>query len=219
MYYTQPCRDAFAEGTGIQWDIVCPTAPGGNVSNYLYITAMNRASLGVEAFVRYYGTDEPQFMIYDWSLDADLRLQRPVPFSTLSDYLHQSSANGNFYQSLSVMNMTFLNDSQTWTNQAWLFSHVNSRWELAYQRASYPATYALQHDEFIGSWGPIVETFQDSYTGTNPIGAINTKLAALINGQWGEWSSLGPADSTVRDDNKGFTQTMMDANSSWVVIS
>jgi hypothetical protein len=218
MYYVDPFRTAFTEGTGIYWDIVCPPTAGGNVSDYLYITAMNRASLGVEAFVRYHGADEPGFLIFDWSLDEGSRLQPEVKFSALADYLRPESVHDATYQILPVMNMTFLNDDASWTNQAWFLNHITNHWDLAYQQ-SYAANATAQHDDFIGSWGPIVETFQDSYNGTNPMGALNTQLSTHLNGQWGAWSNLRPADSAPRVDNKGFLPVFIDANSSWVIRS
>jgi len=51
------------------------------------------------------------------------------------------------------------------------------------------------------------------------MGALNTQLAAHLNGQWGTWSNLRSADSAPRVDNKGFLPVFIDANSSWVISS
>ena len=55
MFYTSAFRSAFARGTSLYYEIVCPTQPGGNVNTWLYLTGMNRAQRGVEAFVSYQG--------------------------------------------------------------------------------------------------------------------------------------------------------------------
>src|SRR5262245_17243129 len=58
MFYTSAFRTAFARGTSLYYEIVCPTQPGGNVNNWLYLTATNRAQKGVEAFVAYRGQND-----------------------------------------------------------------------------------------------------------------------------------------------------------------
>jgi hypothetical protein len=218
MYYTETFRAAFSEGTALYWEIVCPSEVGGNVTDYLYITAMNRASLGVEGLVRYNGAAEPGFVVFDWSLSDGSRLQPEVKFSAMGSYLRQDNAHGAGYQVLPLMNMTYQADDNNWTNQVWLLNHDTDRWDLTYQH-TYAAAADAQHGDFVGSWGPIVETFQDAYNGTNGIGALNTQLSTHLNGQWGIWSNLRQADSQPRVDNKGFLPVFLDPNTSWVIKS
>ncbi|HEV7406856.1 MAG TPA: hypothetical protein VGO01_00075 [Bradyrhizobium sp.] len=48
MFYTAPFKVAWGRGTSFACDFVCPTPPGGNVTTFLYLTATNRSSMGVE---------------------------------------------------------------------------------------------------------------------------------------------------------------------------
>lgn len=217
-FYSQAFRIAFSEGTALYWEVVCPSAPGGNVSDYLYITGMNRASLGVEALVKYFGQTDPHFIVFDWSRDEQSRWQHEVSLSSMGSYLRQEISHGVQYQVLPLMNMTYQVSQNKWINQVWLLNQADSNWDLAYQYG-YVARSSDQHGEYVGSWGPIVETFQDAYRGTNSMGALNTQLSTQLNGQWGIWSSLRQADSQIRVDSKGFLPVFLDPNASWVIRS
>jgi hypothetical protein len=101
----------------------------------------------------------------------------------------------------------------------WLWNQGPNQWDLIYQ-FDYPATPAEQQGVWVGSWGPIVETFQNPYQGTNPMGALNTQsISRDSNNQWGTWHQLGPSDSYGRTDNTGFHLLFLDANYSWAVNS
>lgn len=67
MFYTDPFKKNWATGTAIYWEIICPTPPGGNVNNFLYLTATNRAGKGVEAFISYNGQSQTFFKVFDWA--------------------------------------------------------------------------------------------------------------------------------------------------------
>jgi hypothetical protein len=41
MFYNGAFRTAFARGTSLYYEIVCPHQPGGNVNTWLYLTATN----------------------------------------------------------------------------------------------------------------------------------------------------------------------------------
>lgn len=219
MFYSQPFLVAFTEGTSLYWEIVCPDDPGGNVTGYLYLTSMNRASLGVEALVKYLGRQNPpSFIVYDWARAEPDRWQHEIPFPQLGSYLRQDTAHGFTFNVLPLMNMTYQVDAANWINQVWLLNNGTNSWDLIYQ-FQYAATPTNQHGPFVGSWGPIVETFQDAYTDTSPMGAINTQLSTHLNGQWGAWSALSQAESQLTPNSKGFVPTFLDPNSSWVVHS
>ena len=47
MFYNGAFKTNWSTGTAIYWEIVCPTPPGGNVNNFLYLTATNRSGKGV----------------------------------------------------------------------------------------------------------------------------------------------------------------------------
>ncbi|MET9959386.1 hypothetical protein ABZ128_09925 [Streptomyces sp. NPDC006326] len=67
FFYNEGFRRAFATGTSLGWEVICPDLPGGNVDDHLHLTAMNRAALGPDAFVSYHGQTAPRFRVYDWA--------------------------------------------------------------------------------------------------------------------------------------------------------
>jgi hypothetical protein len=77
-----------------------------------------------------------------------------------------------------------------------------------------------QRAGWVGSWAPIVETFQPLYSNTNPLGALGTRLrAADVYGEWSGWADLDATMSTLRTDQVGFQQKFLDPNYDWVVTS
>jgi hypothetical protein len=217
VFYTTAFKSAFDGGTSLYFEIACPTPPGGNVNTFLYLTAMNRAGLGLEAFVSYFGQNEPHFKVFDWARSDHWQVD--TPFSALGAYLGTVSAHGSSYQVIGVWNSTFQISASRWRNEAWLWNRSANRWDLIY-RYDYAATNADQTGGFTGSWGPIVETFQNPYYCTNRMGSLNTMLISRASsGAWGSWQLLGGPDSTIRTDNVGFFQTFLDANYSLIVDS
>ena len=96
---------------------------------------------------------------------------------------------------------------------------VSTLGDLIYQ-FDYSATLVDQQSVWVGSWGPIVETFQSPYMGTNAMGTLNTQLISRdSNNQWGQWHSLAPSDSYIRTDNVGFHLQFIDPNYNWAVVS
>ena len=217
MFYTTSFKQAWGIGTSLACYFICPTVPGGNVNTWLYITAMNRAGKGIEAFVAYNSQAEPHFRIFDWAR-AD-QWQTDLPFTNLADYLTSMPAHGYQYQILPVWNSTWRLSDSTYRNQALLYNHVRGGWDLIYQ-FDYTATDADQKNGWAGSWSPIVETFQSSYDHTNQMGVLATQLiGADNNGNWGTWGLLGPTNSNLRTDNVGFQQMFLDPNYGFAVNS
>lgn len=216
-FYTSSFRTAFARGTSLYYEIACPTAPGGNVNTFLYLTSTNRAQKGVEAFVSYQGQNDTRFKVFDWARSD--HWQTNIPFSNLAAYLRNTVAHGRTLQTLPVWNSTFEIGSNQWRNEVYLQNRAANRWDLIY-RFDYASTTAEQTSGWVGSWGPIVETFQASYHGTNLLGFLNTMLIARnAAGAWGSWGVLTGSQSTIRNDNLGFSPTFLDANYSFVVNS
>jgi hypothetical protein len=215
MFYNSPFKNAFIGGTTIYSEVICPNPPGGNVNTWLYLTATNRSAKGVEAFISYNGQDQTFFKVYDWARTD--QWQTNIPFSSLTDYLWQDPSHGSSFQVIYLMNVTQLGDPNSWWNQVLLWNRASKNWDMVYQY-NYSATLAEQQTGWPGSWGPIVETFQNSYTGTNPMGFLNTQLISR-NGGWGSWRQLSANDSYVRTDNKGFTLSFLDPNYNWAVRS
>jgi hypothetical protein len=217
VFYNGSFKSAFALGTSLYFEIVSPTSPGGNVNTWLYLTAMNRAGRGLEAFVSYNAQTQPRFKVFDWARSDHWQID--TAWSSLGSYLGTTSAHGQSHQILGVWSSTFELSPGQWRNEAWLLNRSAGRWDLIY-RYDYPGTQAEQTGGWLGSWGPIVETFQDSYQNTNPMGALNTMLISRTSsGAWGSWQLLSAADSYIRTDNKGFSLVFLDPNYAFVVDS
>lgn len=217
MFYTAAFKTAWGHGTSLTFDIVCPTPPGGNVNTFLYLTATNRSGLGVEAFISYNGQNDTHFRIFDWARTD--HWQTDIPLSGLANYLKTKSAHGHPYQVLPVWNSTWLLQGSTYRNEVLLYNHVRGGWDLVY-RYDYTGSDTQQKTGWVGSWAPIVETFQALYNNTNQVGALTTQLiSADNNGKWGNWAPLGAAVSTVRADNVGFHLVFLDPNYAFTVVS
>jgi hypothetical protein len=107
----------------------------------------------------------------------------------------------------------------TWRNYVFLYDRSQDNWALIYQ-FDYAASDGQQKEDYYGSWGPIVETFQPLYTGTNPMGALGVQLrAADLAGVWGDWMRLDGTQAIVRTDNVGFHQTFLDPDFNWIISS
>jgi hypothetical protein len=217
VFYTPDFKTSWGLGTSISCDFVCPVPPGGNVNTWLYLTATNRSGLGVEAFVSYDGQETPHFRVYDWARTDPWQIDSP--FTALENYLTTISAHGVPYPALPVWNSTWAIGANQYRNQALLYNNARGGWDIVYQY-DYAATEAQQKAGWIGSWAPIVETFQSLYVQTNPMGA----LAALVigsdnNGVWGSWTPPSPSNSYLRTDNVGFNLVFVDPNYAFVVNS
>src|SRR5215208_4228727 len=216
-FHNSTFKSAFAQGTSLYFEIVCPTSPGGNVNTWLYLTGMNRAGRSIEAFVSYFAQTEPHFKVYDWARTD--HWQTDIPFANLGSYLGTTSAHGTSYQTLGVWNSTYQISSTQWRNEALLWNRAAGRWDLFY-RYDYTGTQAEQTGGWIGSWGPIVETFQSPYVNTNRFGALRTMLISRnSSGAWGSWQLLSSANSYIRTDNAGFFLVFLDPNYAFVVDS
>lgn len=217
FFYDATFKTNFTTGTGICWDVVCPNPPGGNVNTYLYLTATNRSSLGVEALVAYNGQNNMTFEVFDWARYPAAPWQTNIPFGNLTGYLRTESAHGKSYKALMLTNLTFTDGSDLWHNQVLLWNQGANRWELVYDY-QYSATLAKQQAAFYGSWGPIVETFQNPYSGTEPMGALGTQIIGRGN-QWSLWQNLSASESSLRTDNVGFQLVFLDPDYNWTVKS
>lgn len=217
FFYNPDFKTSWGLGTSFSCDFVCPVPPGGNVDTWLYLTATNRSGLGVEAFVAYDGQGTPHFRVYDWARTDPW--QTDIPFTSLDNYVTTTFAHGNSYPVLPVWNGTWAIGAGMYRNQALLYNNVRGGWDLVYQY-DYAATDSQQKTGWIGSWSPIVETFQSLYVGTNPMGALSAQLVSSDNnGVWGSWAPLSPSDSYVRTDNVGFNLVFLDPNYAFVVNS
>jgi hypothetical protein len=221
MFYTDEFRRAFSLGTSFSYDIVCPNPPGGNIDTSLYVTATNRAHKGVEAFVAYQGQNDTRFKVFDWARPRRRggHWQVNAAFADLTPYLCSTVAHGCELQTLLVQNSSVEIGTNQWRNEVLLYNQAANQWELIY-RFDYPSTTVKQQRGFVGSCGPIVETFQSHYSNTALLGFLSTKLSARnAAGQWSDWGNLTPEQSTIQNDSRGFSPLFIDPNYSLVVKS
>ena len=217
IFYDPTFKVAWGQGTAVMFNAVCPTPPGGNVNTWLYLTATNRSAMGVEAFVSYNGQNDTHFRVFDWARSDHWQID--IPLSSLADYLTTEPAHGTSYQVLPVWNGTWQINAMTYRNQVLLYNHVRSSWDLVYQY-DYAATDAQQKTGWVGSWAPIVETFQPLYSGTNQMGALTTQFnTADASGMWGTWALLGASNLYSHTDNVGFRLVFFDPNYQFIVGS
>jgi hypothetical protein len=218
-FYENAFRSAFSTGTAIALGYVCPALPGGNVSSVLYTTSTNRASSGVEALVAWDIGEQVSFQVYDWSHGPQDRWVINMSFAELSPYLTSQVIAAQAQPVMWVQNSTFESSPGSWTNRVELYDRTTQGWSSIYSN-TYQTTLASQLNGWVGSWGPIVETFQPSFSGTNPLGVVGVSLrSADVNGNWGAWANLDASQSDPRDDHVGFHATSLDPNYDWLLSS
>jgi hypothetical protein len=223
MFYKDDFRAAFARGTSLYYEIVCPNSPGGNVDTWLYLTATNRAQRGVEALVGYEAQNDTRFSVFDWARPAqwklDPRWRVDVKLNKLRAYLRRRIAHGFSVQALFVQNSTVEIGTDKWRNEVLLHNRAANLWDLVY-RFDYVSTTDEQQSCFVGSWGPIVETRQEHYSDTARLGFLNTMLIARdVAGQWGKWRTLAENESEILNDDQGFSPLFVDPNYAFIVES
>ena len=223
--YTLDFNLAYTNGTAITYQVICPTVVGGNFTNFLYLTATNRASFGLEAYVSYpLPSSNADFNIYDWSLaQTDLQhgFLRSYPFAMLGQYLFSLSAHGQIFQTLFVNNVTFETGNKQWTNAAMLFNTVTLTWDCFYSSV-YTATLAQQQNfGLAGFWGPIAETHEAPnfvFTGLKTVGFFQSQVSTTDGaGTPMVTTLLNPSNTLFEGLRFGFRQVFLNANYDWAV--
>jgi hypothetical protein len=216
VFYDPSFKVAFQTGTGLAWGIVFSTPPGGNVSTWLYLTGMNRAGMGAEAFIAYNGQNDISFNVFDWAV-RQWQIHRPL--ATMGQYVGSITANGSQFPIVQLANLTYQNGPTSWVNEVQVLNQSTKTLDVAY-RNQYSATLEQQTNSYIGSWAAELETFQTAYQGTNPMGCSNAMFAITDgNGAWSPWALLSSADALPRQDNNGFHTLFVDPAYSWAVSS
>ncbi|HEX6038985.1 hypothetical protein [Longimicrobium sp.] len=216
VFYRSAYKTDFGTGTAAEYTILCPTFPGGDVHSWLYLTAMNRASLSAEALVAYEGQRECVFRLYDWSRQD--RWQVPMTYAELRPYLHGCVLNGEMHQALRVLTITYRLAEDSWRNEVFLENASTGQMGLIYVRAC-EATLADQQDGWEGSWGPIIETFQDRHHGTEEMGFADFSVSTRRGDEWGPWERLSPADTFVAQDDTGFRMLYLEPNHTFLAAA
>ncbi len=216
-FYNTAYKTDFSTGSRISVDYIAPTKPGGNVNTWLYLTTTNRTAKGVEAFISYNAQKEAHFKVFDWARDDHWQID--IPFSKLSDYLTTKNIHGKNYQVITIQNTTQTYDGKNWQNWVWLTNYKTKKFDVVYNY-TYDSTEAIQKKGWVGSWGPIVETFQDKYSKTKTLGASLTYILTRDKKyKWDDWKLLSKTNSYIRNDKKGFELIFLDPNYSYAVSS
>ena len=219
---------SYVNGSAITYQVICPNTAGGNVANQLYLTATNRTSLGVEAYVNYFGAGNTgYFSIYDWNIARTdpngAAFALDIFFLNLGRYFISLGTHGQTYQTLYVHNATFQIANSKWTNQALLFNALNNSWDLIYS-STYQASFADQQSiGAIGWWGPVVESHEAVgfvHKGTNTFGFMQSQVSTTDGaGNPVNLILLDPTNSTQLGPGGGFQQIFLNANYDWAVNS
>ena len=222
--YQTSFRNNFTYGTGIYHAILFPTTPGSSVTNWLYLTSTNRTYLGCEAFIAYYGNNNPSFMVWDWGVPYPGTTYPPssaivqLTYSNFASYRHSITVNGTSWTCVEVLNRTYEYNtaSNTWENVVYLFSPSTNAFSLIHS-SHYAANLTLQKTATRGFWGPIIETFQPSFTTTtNTMGFASTNLEVRdASDNWSSTGLLSTSQSTTRNDGVGFSMQFITANHTW----
>jgi hypothetical protein len=215
--YKSAFKVAYNSGASIASTVICPTKVAGNVNTWFYLTSTNRTAKGVEAFISYYSQEDFYFKVFDWSKDEDDRWQLAIPKSNLGDYLHQKTINNVSYQVIILQNITSQISNNLWNNIVYLYKPSTDSYVLVYS-STYNSSENEQKGDWVGSWGPIVETFQASYTSINTVGFDLTYLQGKdSSGVWSGWQLLTNSLSDIRNDGVGFTVVFLNPNYAYAV--
>ena len=183
---------------------------------------MNRASKGCEALIRYNAQEQARFKVFDWSLDhlpSKSRWTFDRPLSELSQYIKATIIAGQATATLPIRNLTFCSGGYSWTNQVLLLNQVSSSWDVVHHSV-YSSTPAILQSSEIGTWSPILETFQNPYAGTEAFGSWNTQLRSCSSGGvWSAWAPLSAQQSGFWAEGLGFYPVVRQPNYSWAVKS
>ncbi len=213
VFYKQEIQWAFSNFTCLDFCIIVPERVGGDSAHLLYLTATNGSAFGVEALIYYQGQQAPFFKIFDWAKPENDQWVRSVECRRIPENFSTVDINGSVHKFCRVLNKTEQISNGVWENKVCLFNFDGDHWDNVYEY-QYNATLAGQKQVKAGSWGPIVETFQDSFhENINPVGFMNSRLYNdRVN------TLLGPGNSRIRNDNDGLDITFHSGHHTFLVV-
>jgi len=211
VYYKQNFQWSFSNFSCLDFGILTPAAAGGNSTGFLYLTATNGTAKGVEALISFFQQESPQFKIFDWAKSENNKWSLSIDCSTIPENFSTKIINGINHSYCRVLNKTEMTAPNIWENKVCLFNFIGNNWDLIYNY-QYQCTLTEQKNVFNGSWGPIVETFQDFFSNINPMGFCDS---LLYNDNTNVL--LKPSNTTIRDDNDGIDIVFKLANHTFYV--
>ncbi|MDR1642083.1 MAG: hypothetical protein LBT59_20535 [Clostridiales bacterium] len=213
-YYKDEFRNDYEWGSIISYFVICPTNLGTSAA--LNLTSSNRTSKGCEALIRYENNNPPELWIYDWSLARPFMNLR-LSFEALSDYfttIQVGELHGQ--QAIYIQLTTSTNDGTNWSNLVGLTNYSALTVDLIYE-SQYIASTSIQKSGIVGSWGPILEPVQSSYTSMNFVGFRSIALAKKDSSEgWSTPTSLIKSQSNFVTDNTKLATIVFDYNSNYV---
>jgi hypothetical protein len=143
-----------------------------------------------------------------------------LPYSSLSNYIHNVTINGVSRPVIGVQHRTQISSGNTWYNAVWLQNITASTYDLIYSYFFTSSTAEQKGDGTNAEWGPIVETFQNSYQGTNPMGFQNFYCESFNSSGTGSgWALLSSSQSYIRNDGVGFSTSYLAPNYTFIAVS
>jgi hypothetical protein len=204
---------SFSDSTEIRKRVIYPSQAGGDLSDYLYLTSTNRSAKGVEAYISHYKQENAAFKVFDWAKSGDGRFALTIDGSLLDHFNVSYQLGSTSLNSVAVVNSTLRLNGNNWRNLVQLLSiHPVMHVETVYSFDYTVGSDADQHSAYNGSWGPIVETFQQFHQDMNPMGYDGVYLQ-----QDGAEHDLGASNTDLRDDGVGITVISQDGERSFMV--
>lgn len=216
VFYRPAFKIDFQTGTAAEYTILRPPHSGGNVYGWLYLAATNRAARGPEAVAVYHGQDELVFAVFDWARPQGWQIA--LPSSLLDEYLHEIGLNEATHRALRVLTFTEEAGGARWKNEVYLHHPTLQTFDLVYA-FEYEASLPGQQAGWEGSWGPIIETFQNRYQGIEELGFLDFSVASRRGTEWEPWEVLAPADTYVAQDDTGFRITYPEPNHTFLAAA
>ena len=219
MFYNDAFKSSYATGTAITWEIICPPVPGGNVSDFLYITATNRTA---KAW-RPCGLPWPgEFLVRNLRLGQAGRLPFPAADSSFPTWAVSGKPRrcmASLCPVIAVMNTTYqqvrVHGLMKFASWMWAPGNGISSFSSSTQphcRIKLAIGWEAGALLLKPSKTPMLEPI--------PMGALSTQLISRdAAGNWGQWSQLTNTQSQLRTDNKGMVPLFVDPNFSWAVHS
>jgi hypothetical protein len=162
--YFFPGTLPFHTWTRISYRVIVPSAAGGGVTGYLYLTASNRSRYGAEVFVEYHAYNPPTLEVYDLS-QVDVPDGRPRQSlrdaAGLAEFFQPIEIGGRWFNSVRVVNETVRDPSSAthWSNRAYLEYPGGGLHRVYRQDYDLSPGKTQAADRIGGFWGPIIETF------------------------------------------------------------
>jgi hypothetical protein len=196
-------KNGWRTGTAVRYTAFCPPKLNGNANN-IYLTTMNRASLGCESLISYFAQNTAVFVVYDWALPPipDGSRRRLIkPLSVYNKYIKNVLIGGGAHYVIGIQNSTFTFDGVNWENKIDFLEYRTGSYENIYA-SKYTATEAQQKSMHPGWWGPCIEIWELPFTLLPPLGAFNIFISQLEQHAFRNWYPLTAQNSEFRFDRE-----------------